>query len=77
MTHRKRSKGAVGQKVMFTSNMPLKSKKENFLANADNKQNFINFLSERLQANGVNCIKAPGDADVMIAKRTLNMLRKE
>jgi len=50
MTQNRRSKGVFGQKVMFTPTMPLRSKKENFLSNSDNKQNFIDLLCETFKA---------------------------
>ncbi|PIK35775.1 hypothetical protein BSL78_27395 [Apostichopus japonicus] len=37
LTHLRRSKGAVGPQVFFTGSMALKSKKEHFLANVENK----------------------------------------
>ena len=43
MTHNRRSKGVFGQNVMFTPTMPLRSKKENFLSNSDNKQNSLTY----------------------------------
>jgi len=46
---------------MFTPTMPLQSKKENFLSNSDNKQTF--------KANGIYCVNAPADADVMVTKK--------
>ena len=76
MTHTRRSKGVFGQKVMFTSTMPLRSKKENFLSNSHNKQNFINLLCETFEANGINCFNAPADADVMIAQKGIEHARK-
>ncbi|KAG1689105.1 hypothetical protein GQR58_007844 [Nymphon striatum] len=54
-THLRRSKGAVGPKVLFSSNMSLKSKKENFLANTDNKQAFIDLLCDKLQETRQDC----------------------
>ena len=67
MTHIRRSKGAVGPKVFFTGSMALKSKKEHFLANVENKQKFINFLSEKLQTQGIKTLHSKGDADLLIA----------
>jgi len=76
MTHNRRSKGVFGQKVMFTPTMPLRSKKENFLSNSDNKQNFIDLLCETFKANGIDCVNAPADADVMIAKKGIEHARE-
>ena len=66
-THLRRSKGAVGPKVLFSSNMSLKSKKENFLANTDNKQAFIDLLCDKLQEKNIRILNADGDADVLVA----------
>ena len=68
MTRNRQSKGVFGQKVMFTPTMPLLAKKENFLSNSDNKQNVIDLLCETFKANGIDCVNAPADADVMVAK---------
>ena len=72
MTHNPRSKGVFGQKVMFTPTMPLRSKKENFLSNSDNKQ------CETFKANGIDCVNAPADADVRcrLRRRELSMQGK-
>ena len=56
--------------------MPLRSKKENFLSNSDNKQNFIDLLCETFKANGIDCVNAPADADVMIAKKGIEHARE-
>jgi len=68
VTHHRRSKGTVGPKVLLSANLPLKLKKEHFLANSDNKQNFINLLDGKLQASGIPTLNADGDADLLIAK---------
>ena len=52
-THMRRSKGVIGPKVLFTGTMTMKATKEQFLGNTDNTQNFITFLSEKLEANGL------------------------
>jgi len=77
MTHNRRSKGVFGQKVMFTPTMPLRSNKENFLLNSENKQNFIDLLCATFKANGIDCLNVPADADVMIAKKELSMQGKQ
>ena len=56
--------------------MPIRSKKENFLSNSDNKQNFIDLLCETFKANGIDCVNAPADADVMIAKKGIEYARE-
>jgi hypothetical protein len=66
-THSRRTKGIEGTKIEFRKNTPFKSKKENFLCNNENKQAFINMLSEFLVSNGIRTEHAEADADVMIA----------
>jgi hypothetical protein len=39
-THQRRTKGIVGTKVYFNEDTPFKSKKELFLGNVENKQNY-------------------------------------
>ncbi|KAL5005019.1 hypothetical protein ScPMuIL_018475 [Solemya velum] len=68
MTHRRRSHGMVGSNVLFRASMSLKSKKEHFLANTENKQNCIHFLCKRLEASNIENSKANGDADTLIAQ---------
>ncbi|XP_006815272.1 sulfotransferase 1C3-like [Saccoglossus kowalevskii] len=51
--------------------MILTAKKELFLANKENKQRFINMLSEKLQLAGCDVHHAKGDADLLIAQTAL------
>jgi hypothetical protein len=67
-THSRRTKGTESTKIEFRKNTPFKSKKENFLCNNENKQAFINMLSEFLVSNGIRTEHAEADADVIIAK---------
>jgi len=76
MTQNRRSKRVIGQKVMFTPTMPLLSKKENNLSNSDNKQNFIDLLCETFKTNRIDCVNAPADADVMVAKKGIEHARE-
>ena len=46
--------------------MLLQSKKEEFLANATNKQNFIHMLSNKYQQHGCETLQAADDADLLI-----------
>jgi len=50
--HSRRSGGKVAAAIKFDDRMPLVMKKELFLANKDNKQRFINMLSEHLEERG-------------------------
>jgi len=53
VAHLRRNKGAVGTAVRFSFDTRLTSKKETFLKNPENKQNFILLLSECLNVNGI------------------------
>ena len=46
MTHQRRSKRNAGTTVPFTADMPMTMKNDQFLANRQNKQQFIYMLSE-------------------------------
>ena len=65
MTHLRRSKGVNGNAVHFTPNMVLRSTKEQFLANAENKQRFIFALGVSLEKI-CTVIHAKADADLQI-----------
>ncbi|KAK3709221.1 hypothetical protein QZH41_004579 [Actinostola sp. cb2023] len=73
-THQRRT-GTCGPTVNFSSNMIFQSKKEDFLANKVNKQRFINFLSERLQAARCTSAHAVGDADLLIVQTAVESAR--
>ncbi len=66
-THQRRAGGHVGATVDIASNMLIKSKKEEFLSNKENKQRFVNLLGTRLEEIGCAVKHAKGDADVLIA----------
>ena len=51
--------------------MKLQTKKEEFLANAENKQRFINLLSNKLRGLALNVYHAAGDADLLIVKTAI------
>ncbi|CAG2240639.1 unnamed protein product [Mytilus edulis] len=69
--HMRRTKGVEGAKIIFKTTTPFRSKKENFLTNNENKQNFINMLSDALVKNDFQTEHADADADVLIAKTDL------
>ncbi len=48
MTHQRRTKGQTGAIVTFIESMHLTMRKDQFLANKENKQRFINMLSTKL-----------------------------
>ena len=55
MTHQRRSKGNAGTTVTFPGDTPVTMKKDQFLANRQNKKRFISMLSEELAKK--NCEK--------------------
>ena len=70
MVHIRRAKGQAGTAVTFTKDMKLTMKKLNFLANSNNKQQFINMLSKYFE-NRYKVYHAQGDADVLIIQKTI------
>jgi len=72
-THIRRTHGITGAKVYFTLSSPLSTKKETFLKNSENKQNFIFALARELERNGFDVYHAQGDADVLIVKTALQI----
>ncbi|WAR03769.1 hypothetical protein MAR_010327 [Mya arenaria] len=71
MTHQRRAGGRTGATVTFDEDMPVTMKKEEFLANSTNKQQFINMLSGHLQKNTCQTFHAPGDADLLIVQEAV------
>ena len=65
--HLRRTKGLIAPKVNFVGSMPLKTKKEHFLSNCENKQRFIDILSSKLQEHG-----AESDADLLIVQTAVD-----
>ena len=67
-THLRRTGGYSSVTVHFTGSMVIQSKKENLLGNDQNKQRFIQFLSNKLEQ--VRCVTfySTHDADVLIAR---------
>ncbi|CAH3022720.1 unnamed protein product, partial [Porites evermanni] len=70
--HLRRTKGLVGPKVNFVGSMRLKTKKEHFLSNCENKQRFIDMLSSKLQEHGVKTLHAESDADLLIVQTAVD-----
>ena len=71
MTHQRRAGGRTGATVTFDEDMPVTMKKEEFLANNTNKQQFINMLSGHLQKKNCQTFHAPGDADLLIVQKAV------
>lgn len=72
----KRRNATTGQKVSFTSTMPLRLNKQLFLPNNENKR-FINLLGEGLQRAGCDIHNAQGDADVLIVQTAVTVAVKQ
>lgn len=68
MTHQRRAKGISGTVLNFTPDTPCKTKKEQFLAYTENKQNYINMLNGKLEEIGCLTSHAQADADFLMAK---------
>ena len=71
MTHKRRTGGRTGATVTFDEHMILTMKKEEFLANNNNKQNFINMLSDHLQKKNCETFHSQGDADLLIVQKAV------
>uniref|UniRef100_UPI00358ECD2A uncharacterized protein n=1 Tax=Myxine glutinosa TaxID=7769 RepID=UPI00358ECD2A len=71
MTHHRRSKGKIGATVTFTADMIVTMQKEQFLANRQNKQQFLSMLSEELQKANCETYHASGDADLLIVQKAV------
>ena len=71
MVHQRRNKGQVGVAVTFTEEMKLTMKKDTFLTNKANKQQFIYMLGRYLEKEGCKVFHAPEDADVLIVKKAV------
>ena len=71
MTHQRRAKGQTGAIVTFTESMHLTMSKDQFLANKENKQRFINMLSTKLAEKSCTTYHASGDADLLIVQKSV------
>ena len=71
MTHQRRSKGNAGTTVTFTGDTLVTMKKDQFLANRQNKKRFISMLSEELAKKNGETQHASGDADLLIAQKAV------
>ena len=61
----------MGATVTFTESMHLTMSKAQFLANKDNKQQFINLLSAKLMEKNCRTYHATGDADLLIVQKAV------
>ena len=71
MTHQRRSKGNAGTTVTFTGDTPVTMKKDQFMANRQNKKRFISMLSEELAKKNCETHHASGDADLLIVQKAV------
>lgn len=72
MTHQRLSRGKAGASVTVAANMTTTMKKDQFLANRKNKQQFIFMLSTELEkSNNCKTYHAPGDADFLIVQKAV------
>ena len=74
--HRRRSKGIVGSQVRFGEMTPFRSKKDIFLSNEENKENFIRLLSREFNKRGIRTLHSSHDADVLIVKTAIENSRQ-
>lgn len=73
MDERNRRNRNFGSEISFTGTTPLNTKKQDFLSNTKNRNEFINVLSERLLATGCTVSKTTADANIVIAKRAASV----
>ncbi|GFO27369.1 hypothetical protein PoB_005387400 [Plakobranchus ocellatus] len=71
-THLRRSCGVVGPTIRFNPEMVCSARKEHFLANPDNKQEFVQYLSDVLEKDGCQVLHAQGDADTLIVRTAVS-----
>ena len=74
--HQQRHDPQNNSSSLHTSDMLLQIKKEEFLANRENNQRFINIPNKELAKAGCCCFHANEDADLMIVKTALNSSNK-
>lgn len=73
VAHDRRLKGKCGRKVSFQGSMSLQMKKEEFLANVENKARFLKLLGEKLEGCGCDVSYARADADLLIVETAVKM----
>ena len=67
-TQQCRTRGNMGTVTLFESSMKFNSRKDDFLSNKENKQRFINLLSNHLERHGCHIENARADADLLIVQ---------
>ena len=58
VTHQGLTKGLRGTKIKFNESTSFKTKKELFLTNTENKQDFINMLGKYMSEKGCTVLNA-------------------
>ncbi|CAC5388950.1 unnamed protein product [Mytilus coruscus] len=76
VTHIRRTKEIISPKVNFNNDTPIKTKKDEFLSNSENKQLFINTLEEK-RKDGHAVIHAEDYADLQIVLIAIEMSEQE
>ena len=71
-TNLHRTKGVVGRSVSFKPDMVVCDKKDIFLSNLKNKQEFLYLLGDEFEMKGIRTKHAKGDADCLIIKEALH-----
>ena len=71
ITQQHRAATGVGATVQMLGPMVFNGRKEIFLSNKENKQRFINLLSDHLERNGCIIDHAKDDADLLIAQTAI------
>lgn len=75
-TQHRRTGSHVAPTVQFSGSMLLTGKKEDFLSNKENKQRFINLLSQHLERHGCQVNHAKADADLLIVQTAIAAAEK-
>ena len=73
-THMRRSEKCSQHLILFAENTKFTVSKEDFLSNLSNKDQFLHLMGEKLKQEGCKVIFAEEDADVQIAKSSVNAL---
>lgn len=73
MDEKSRRNKNSGSEISFTGTTPLRIKKQVFLSNVKNRNEFVNMLSRKLGETGFTVSKATRDVNVVIAQRVAVM----
>ena len=72
MTHMRRSEKCSQRLIVFTENTKFTVSKEDFLSNLSNKDQFLLLMGGKLKQEGCEVIFAEEDADLQIAKSSVD-----